>query len=492
MPEAGSLWALDIRPLSPYPLRMPARKTPKPPAPVSVGFISLGCAKNLVDSQIMAGSLLSEGVTLARAPEESDVVIINTCSFIDAARQESIETILSACELKKTGPCRAVLVTGCLPQRYREDLHESLPEVDAFIGLDELEDVGSVVRRLAQGEHGIVQISPSSRRLYDPRVPGVVFTGGPYAYLKIAEGCDHRCAFCAIPSIRGAYRSLPVDRVVREAGQLLERGFVELNLISQDVTYYGRDLNDGGGLPALLRALGRIGGKFWIRLLYGYPSHVTDALIEAIADVPQVVPYLDVPIQHSHPDMLRAMRRANTVRHVAELPARLRAALPDVALRTTCLLGFPGETEQHFEHLLRYAGDVRFDHLGAFVFSPEEDTPAFDMSGPPSREEAEERRERLLLLQQDIVAERTATLVGEEADLLLEQPSRKGATWVGRTARQAPEVDGETLVSRVPRTKRPGEFIRVRYTSQSGYDMRATALASSGKRRKSSRKATGA
>jgi len=340
--------------------------------------------------------------------------------------------------------CQAVLVAGCFPQRYRGDIRTRLPEVDAFIGLDDLDRVADTVQRLARGEQGIVEVSEKTTRLFEPALPGVVFSTGPYAYLKVAEGCNHRCTFCAIPGIRGAYRSRPIDAIAREAENLLARGFRELDLISQDITSYGRDRQDAADLPALLRALGRLGGHFWIRLLYGYPAAVTDSLLAAMAEVPAVCHYLDLPIQHSHPDVLRAMGRNETVASIREMAARIRRVLPDAVLRTTCLVGFPGETDEHFDHLLAFMKETAFDHLGAFVFSPEQGTPAFRLPNRPSRETAEARRDQLMLAQQEIVHRRSAALVGTKGKVLLERPHpQHRSVWVGRSYRQAPEVGGE-------------------------------------------------
>jgi len=424
----------------------------------------------------MAGVLVSEDIVLAPAPEQADVIIVNTCSFIEAAREESIEAVLSACAQKETGPCRAVLVAGCLPQRYRRDLQESLPEVDAFIGLDELRRVADIVRRLASGEREVLEVSERPTARFEPDFPALVLTGGPYAYLKVADGCDHRCAFCAIPGIRGKHRSRSPDGIVAEAETLLENGFKELDLVSQDVTSYGRDLGDGTDLCTLLRRLAGIGGEFWIRLLYGYPSRVTRELLEVMADQPSVCAYLDLPVQHSHAEILRAMRRADTIRHVSTMAARVRKAMPGATLRTTCLVGFPGETEAHFEHLLQYVQQTEFDHLGAFVFSPEEGTPAFDLPDPPDRNVVSKRRERLMLAQKDIIDRKARALVSSETEVLLEGPADRGQVWVGRSRRQAPEVDGVTFVANVPAGRRAGEFIGVRYTAPSDYDMNAVAL----------------
>lgn len=446
-------------------------------APVSVGFVSLGCAKNLVDSQVMAGVLLREGMELAPSPEEADVVVVNTCAFIEDAREESLENIRSVCNLKREGKCRAVLVAGCLPQRYAESIREQLPDVDAFIGLDQLEDVGAVVGRLMAGDHGVLAVSRESQALYEPAVPGLAFSAGRYAYLKIAEGCNHPCAFCAIPAIRGRHRSRPIDSLLSEATHLLENGFRELDLISQDTTSYGRDLEDGTTLPKLLRALGRIGGDFWIRVLYAYPTGLTNELLDAIAEVPQVCAYLDIPVQHSHPDILRSMLRADTIGRVDAMSGYLRGRLEDVTLRTTCLVGFPGETEAHFKHLLAYITDSEFDHVGVFAFSPEEGTPAMDLPDRPDTDTTEERRMRLLNAQNEVVDGKLDSLLGREAEVLLERREVVDgeAIWIARSRRLAPEVDGVVYVSDVHDDACPGDFVTVTYTEQLDYELAATA-----------------
>ena len=444
--------------------------------PVSVGFVSLGCAKNLVDSQLMAGVLLSEGAILAPSPDEADVILVNTCAFIEDAREEAAESIVWACERKQAGLCRAVLVTGCMPQRYRERLWGAFPDVDGFLGLDELVKVGDVIPRLNAGAHGVLEVSERSESLYAPRVPGLVLTGGPYAYLKVGEGCDHACAFCAIPGIRGPYRSRPEDALVDEARALLDSGIREIDLISQDVTCYGRDLAPALDLPHLLRRLDALDGDFWLRILYGYPTRVTDELLEVIGSSRHICRYLDIPIQHRHPDMLRAMRRADTIKPLTDFVERARRAVPGIALRTTCLLGFPGETEAHVESLLEYIEAARFDHLGAFVFSPEEDTAAYDMAELPELEVAEARHDRVMTLQARITAERLSKMVGKAFDILLEQPEADEngeltGRWEARSQRQAPEVDGRVLVEGVPQDTGTGAFGRVRVTRALEYDL---------------------
>lgn len=451
----------------------------------SVGFVSLGCVKNLVDSQIMAGELIAAGVPIAPSVEQAEVIIVNTCAFIADARHESARAIESACRLKSRGGARAVVVAGCLPQRERGRLFEMFPEIDAVMGVDELRDVAAIVRRLEQGERLFSLVCGRPHRLFEPRLVGsakrpVVFSGGPHAYLKVAEGCNHRCAFCAIPAIRGRFRSRPLARVVAEAESLLEAGCRELDLVSQDVTAYGIDLAGRQRLPDLLRALGRLGGRFWIRLLYGYPTRVSDRLLDVMASVAQVCPYLDVPIQHSHPDVLAAMARADTIAAVRMLPSRARAAMPEVALRTTCLLGFPGETESRFRHLLRHVTEVGYDHLGAFVFSPEAGTPALGLPGRPHRATAERRMRELLTLQRGLVEARNAAAAGRQTEVLLERPAGRGRWWTGRSRREAPEVDGVVRVRGVPEGARAGDFVRVRLAGASGYDLRADWLGDAG------------
>jgi ribosomal protein S12 methylthiotransferase len=441
-------------------------------AHLSVGFVSLGCVKNLVDSQIMAGELVKAGVPLARAPAEADVVIVNTCAFIADARHESARAIEDACRLKAAGNARAVVVAGCFPQREHARLFEMFPEVDAVMGVDELREVPRIIARLEQGERMFAMVSGRPHRLFDPGERPIVFSGAPHAYLKIAEGCNHRCAFCAIPAIRGRFRSRPMSRILAEAERLLEAGSRELDLVSQDVTAWGIDTG-GLRLPDLLRSLGRIGGRFWIRILYGYPTRVDGRLLAAMAETEQVCPYLDVPIQHSHPAVLSAMRRADTIAAVRDLPERARRVMPDVALRTTCLLGFPGEREEHFRHLLRHVEAAGYQHLGAFAFSPEADTPALTMAGAPRASTVERRLERLLGLQRGLVAAANAARVGSEMTVLLERPTGRGRTWQARSRREAPEVDGIVRVSGVGPDARAGDFVAVRVTGARGYDLSA-------------------
>lgn len=428
-----------------------------------------------MDSQIMTDFLLSNGFRLASASGDVDVLLVNTCSFIRDARREAEQAIRRACRLKKLGHCRAVVVAGCLSQRLGPELLWRFPEVDALLGVDELDQIVRICRDVLRGKRSIVEISPSlPHRLFESSNPRAVLSRGPYTYLRIAEGCGHACSFCVIPHIRGPYRSRRLDRIVREAEWLLSRGFRELNVVAQDSTAYGTDCEDGASLPVLLRRLGRLGGKFWIRVLYGYPARVTEDLLAAMAEVPQVCHYLDIPIQHSHSAVLQAMGRADTVEFIPKLAERVRRVLPDVTLRTTCITGFPGETRERFEHLLRFARETEFDHVGVFVFSPEEGTPAFGLRPRPSSREAERRRERLLALQRQIVEQKAHRRVGEKCEVLLEKPAPQGSgTWLARSYREAPEVDGLIRVRNVAPGLRAGDFIRVRLTASRGYDMDA-------------------
>ncbi len=453
---------------------------------VSVGLVSLGCAKNLVDLQVMAGELLHAGIRLAASPEEAEIILVNTCAFVEDAREEAAAEILWACERKQAGKCKAVLVTGCLPQRYRGRMLRAFPAVDAVLGVDDLDRVADVIRDLAQGVRGIEAVSEATpRRVFTPRRPDLVLTGGPFAYLKLGEGCRHACAFCAIPAIRGGVRSRPVEDLVREARTLLAAGFREINLISQDITSYGSDLPDRPALLDLLRALDGLKGSFWIRLLYGYPTGIDSELLDWFSSSPHACRYLDIPVQHSHPHILRAMHRAETTSAVTDLAVRLRAAAPGLTLRTTFLVGFPGETEEHFQHLADYAEAQQFEHVGVFVYSPEEGTAAWDMGHEPDDVVGERRRDALMRAQAQRVSKRLRSLRGTTDVVLLEQPmadarGRPTGRWSARSQAQAPEeLDGVTVVGGVPSEQdQTGRFARVRYTGFKAYDLKAEYLGS--------------
>ena len=453
----------------------------KPGRGETVALVSLGCPKNLVDLQVMAAALAAAGFDVGVPEEDADAILVNTCAFIESAREEALDAIEEACS-RKSGPgrCRAVVVSGCLAQRYRDAVLRACPGVDAILGVDDLEEAPAVLRRALDGPAEAVDAVSRgpAKKLFSCADPGFSLAPGPYAYLKIAEGCRHACAFCAIPGIRGRLRSRPVADCVAEARALLRRGIRELDLVAQDVTAYGLDRRDGTDLVSLLRALDALPGRFRVRLLYGHPAGITDALLDFIASSRHVLPYFDIPVQHCSPGVLRAMRRADTARLVPAMAARIRAKIPGATLRTTCLVGFPGETAADAAALVRFARETAFDHLGAFVFSPEEGTPAYSMPGRPSPRAAKARRDRLMAAQAGIVAAKLDALVGTQDEVLLETPpARRGAPWTGRTGRQAPDdIDGVTFVRGVPAGARPGDFVRVRIAGHTDYDLLADAL----------------
>ena len=444
----------------------------------TVGFISLGCAKNLVDSQVMAGYLKAGRVTFAASPETADIILVNTCAFIEAAREEAAEAILSACAHKANGACQAVIVTGCMVQRYKKRLVNAFPDVDAFLGIDELERVGEVVERIAAcmecGDSSpLLKVAINRRtpyKLYTPPYPTLLFTGGPFAYLKIADGCDHRCAYCAIPLIRGKFRSRKIDDLVSEARSMVSAGVREINLVSQDSLMYGADWAKKPQIAELVRRLDEMDGAFWLRVLYGYPSGVTDEILDVLNTSRHLCNYLDLPIQHSHPEILKAMNRSPAIQATSGLAVRLRAAVPGIVLRTTCLVGFPGETEAHFEHLLETLAESAFDHVGVFAYSPEEGTAAFGRSTAAPLHVAEERCARVMAVQKKIVAARMKSLIGKTDTALLLR-KMKPDVWLARLPRQAPDVDGETHVTGGGTAVKAGDFVNVRITGHKGVDV---------------------
>ena len=466
---------------------MPAATVPPPSASLGrgakVALVSLGCPKNLVDLQVMASALREAGFDVGVPEAEADAILVNTCAFIESARAEALSAIDEACARKRGAGRRrgpAVVVSGCLPQRYREQVFEACPDVDAVVGVDDLDRAPAVVRAAIDGPgRPLAAVSPGlSRRLFTASEPWFVLTPGPYAYLKIGEGCRHACAFCAIPGIRGRLRSRPVETLVAEARELLAHGIRELDVIAQDVMSYGMDFRDGTSLATLLRALDVLPGSFRIRLLYGHPARCTDELLATVAESRHVVPYFDIPIQHAAPEMLRLMDRRDTLRELPRMAARIRAALPGAVLRTTCLVGFPGETAAMFEALLAFVRETKFDHLGAFVFSPEEGTKACSMPHPVPARTAESRRRRLMEAQAAVVAEKRGGLVGTRCTVLLERPpAEPGGPWIGRSERQAPDdIDGVTFVEGLPASARVGDFVRCRLVGGADYDLRAVPV----------------
>jgi ribosomal protein S12 methylthiotransferase len=452
----------------------PAPSPPKAPK-ASVHFRSLGCPKNRVDSEVMLGSLALAGYALAERIDDADVVVINTCSFIESARQESIDAILEVAERRESGRLRSLVVAGCLPQRYGGELAKELPEVDAFVGTGDFPRIAEILDGALAGKRGGVYVEAGRTHLQDERDPRLLVGAGHSAYLKIAEGCDRVCAFCAIPGIRGRFQSRSLESLVAEARRLAGAGVRELNLIAQDSTSWGKDLASGvGGRPRLdqlLLALDEVDGLAWIRLLYVYPSAVTDELVDALASGRRVLPYVDVPLQHASDAMLRAMRRGTTADRQRRLVERLRAAIPSLTLRTTFIVGFPGETDADFEALCDFVREVRFDRVGVFRYSDERDTAAHALGGKVSKRVARERHRALLALLRDLQAEQLAGLVGREVDVLVDAGGADRA--VARLASQAPDIDGNVLLRGGAVT---GEFRRVRVTGVRGADLDAIAV----------------
>ena len=456
--------------------------------PQTIGLVSLGCAKNAVDLQVMAGHLLKAGFSLAPTADEADVILVNTCAFIESAREEAASEILRALELKRAGRCRAVVVSGCFAQRYKDRIQDVFPDLDAILGIDALDRIVETVRAalgLKPSARTFSQGVPPGmpRRIFDPPMPALRFTGPAFAYLKIAEGCAHRCSYCAIPGIRGNYRSRRPAAILKEAKELLATGVKELNVIAQDPMLYGVDLprtksgRAGADLVSLLRRLDKLSGDFWIRVLYSYPSEITDAYLEWLATSPHAVKYVDVPLQHTDPGVLKAMARGSAVKASLEAAERIRSAVPGVTLRTTVMTGFPGETPEAFAKLLSDVKSMKFDHLGAFAFSPEEGTVAAEMKGCPERKVAEKRERMVMSAQKRVWAAKAKTFVGKAYRALVVAPG------VARMESQAPDVDGVVFLKKVPRKPLPGVgcFTDVKITAVREYDFEGIALAASEK-----------
>lgn len=431
-----------------------------------VGFMSLGCPKNLVDSEVMLGHLRHKGFTLTRDPAEAEILVVNTCGFIESAKKESIEAILQAASYKTTGACRKLVVAGCMVERYRDALLADMPEIDACLGTRDIEHVAEVIgadSRLFEPER-----DPSY--LYDEHSPRLLTTPKSSAYLKISEGCDHACAFCVIPAIRGPQRSRTVASVVAEARALVDQGILEINLVGQDTTDYGRDLGDPDALEKLVRALGTVEGLRWFRIHYAYPNRLTDGLLHAMAETPNCVRYLDMPLQHADRGILRRMARGGGRATFMKLLEKVRRILPGVFIRSNFIVGFPGEDDAAFAELLAFVEEARFEHVGVFTYSPEEGTSAFAAGDPVPARVKEARRRRIMELQQRICRERNRGLVGQVLEVLVEGTHEEtDLVYQGRHAGQAPEVDGNVLV--VGGEPIVGAIQPVRITEGHAYDL---------------------
>ncbi len=436
---------------------------------MKVFFASLGCDKNLVDSEVMLSLLAKDGFTITDDENDAEIAVVNTCSFILDAKQESINTILELSDLKDEGKLKVLIVCGCLAERYADELKEEIPAIDAVLGTMAIPEIVEAVKKALDGEQ--VAIFPSIDRELPEFAGRMVTTGGHYAYLKIAEGCNKHCTYCAIPAMRGKYRSYPMEHLLKEARYLVEEvGVKEIILVAQETTLYGVDLYGEKKLPALLKELSEIDGLKWIRILYCYPEEITEELIDVMSSEPKVLHYLDVPIQHASDTILKRMGRRTSRAELEEKIAMMRKRIPDICLRTTLISGFPGETEEDFEIVKEFVKKMRFDRLGVFAYSKEEGTPAAEMPDQIPEEVKEARRDELMLIQQEIAFGKAEERIGEEYDVLVEGRIPEDEVYVGRTYLDAPEVDGFVFFES-DRELVSGELVRVRIVDCNEYDL---------------------
>ncbi|MDD6810263.1 MAG: 30S ribosomal protein S12 methylthiotransferase RimO [Lachnospiraceae bacterium] len=431
-------------------------------------FISLGCDKNLVDSEMMLGLLSEKGYGFTDDEAEADIIVINTCCFINDAKEESINTILEMAELRKSGAIKALIVTGCLAQRYKEEIQTEIPEVDAIIGTTAIDAIAETLEELFRGEKENHYKNLDAKPLTDTK--RIVTTGGHYAYLKIAEGCDKHCTYCIIPKIRGNYRSVPMESLVKEAETLAENGVKELILVAQETTIYGTDLYGKKMLPELLRRLCKIAGIYWIRILYCYPEEINEELIQVIKEEKKICHYLDLPIQHGCDTILKRMGRRTSRQELENIIGKLRQEIPDICIRTTLITGFPGETEENHEELMAFVDRMEFDRLGVFTYSQEEDTPAASMPNQIPEEVKEKRQAQLMELQQEIAFEAAQSMIGRVIYAMIEGKVADENAYVARTYKDAPNVDGFLFVN-TGRELMSGDFVKVRVTGSYEYDL---------------------
>ncbi|MCM1282352.1 MAG: 30S ribosomal protein S12 methylthiotransferase RimO [Muribaculaceae bacterium] len=436
-------------------------------------FISLGCDKNLVDSEYMLGMLVAHGIELTDDETEADVIIINSCCFIGDAKEESIQTILEMAQMKTEGQCRALIVTGCLSQRYQDEVKKEIPEVDAVLGTNACDRIWEAVETAVTGQ--FYKCFAPLKGLPHMEAKRIVTTGGHYAYLKIAEGCDKNCTYCVIPSVRGRYRSVPMEELVASAKELVASGVKELILVAQETTLYGIDLYGEKALHRLLDALGEIPGLFWIRILYCYPEEIYEELIDAMLRNPKVCHYLDMPVQHCNDSILRRMGRKTNKRQLTERIMHLREKIPDIALRTTLICGFPGETKEQHEELMQFVNDMEFDRLGAFTYSPEEGTVAETLPGQVPEETKAEWQREVMELSGEVIFDRNETLKGRTVYALIEGKVADENAYIGRTYRDAPNVDGYIFVN-TGEELMTGDIVKLRITGAYEYDLTGELL----------------
>ena len=435
---------------------------------MKIMFISLGCDKNLVDTENMLGILKNKNFEFTDDENQADVIVVNTCCFINDAKQESINTILEMAEHKKDGLCKALIVTGCLAHRYKDEIIKEIPEVDALLGTSSYDKIAEVIVSVLEG-NGYNCIEDADR-LPVVEAQRVVTTAGYYEYLKIAEGCDKHCTYCIIPKVRGNYRSYPIEYLVNQAEKLVEDGAKELILVAQETTLYGVDLYGKKSLALLLHELAKIDGLEWIRILYCYPEEVDDELIAAIKNEPKVCHYLDMPIQHASDNVLKRMGRRTNQKELKDIISKLRNEIPDIALRTTLITGFPGETEDDFEELMDFVDEMEFDRLGVFTYSKEEDTPAATMDNQIDEAVKESRRDVVMQLQQEISCDKSSQMVGKCIDVMIEGYIPEDDTYVGRSYKDAPNVDGYVFVN-ADRQLMSGTIVNVCITGSTEYDL---------------------
>ena len=433
-------------------------------------FISLGCDKNLVDTEMMLGQLSEEGFTFTDDETQAEVIVVNTCCFINDAKEESINTILEMAELKKQGTLKALVVTGCLAQRYKEEIQTEIPEVDCILGTTAIDQIVEAVKEVLDGQQvGLKHVEDINRKpVYGKK--RIMTTGGHYAYMKIAEGCDKHCTYCIIPKIRGNFRSVPMEALIEEAKGLVEQGVKEIILVAQETTLYGQDLYGRKALPELLDKLNEISGLYWIRILYCYPEEVTDELIDAIKRNKKVCHYLDIPIQHGSDAVLKRMGRRTNEEQLRDIVKKLRDEIPDICLRTTLISGFPGETEEDHEAVMHFVDDLEFDRLGVFTYSPEEDTPAAMMADQIEEEVKEDRRAEIMELQQEIAYEKADAMIGQKLMVMIEGKVADENAYVGRSYKDAPNVDGYVFVN-TGLNLMTGDFVPVIITGSYEYDL---------------------
>ena len=431
-------------------------------------FISLGCDKNLADSEEMLGLLTAGGHEITDDETQADAIVINTCCFIKDAKEERVETILEMAEYKKTGSCHALIVTGCMAQRYQKEIIEEVPEVDAVLGTTSYGDIVKALEEAVAGNH--FEEFRDIDYLPDTGSKRVLTTGGHFGYLKIAEGCDKHCTYCIIPKLRGKFRSVPMERLIAQAEDMAEQGVKELILVAQETTVYGKDLYGKKSLHILLKKLCEIRGIRWIRILYCYPEEIYDELIETIRDEKKICHYLDIPIQHASDRILKRMGRRTSKQELIDIVGKLRKEIPDIVLRTTLITGFPGETEEDHEELKEFVDEMEFDRLGVFTYSPEENTPAAEMADQVPEEVKEERRDELMELQQEISYDRGQDRIGQELLVMIEGKVADESAYIGRTYGDAPKVDGYIFVQ-TGELLMTGDFAKVRVTGALEYDL---------------------